>query len=114
MSTVTSAPRANVSAASPLPAKPRPAMDDESVRPFRINIPDEALADLRRRIATTRWPDKETVADQSQLEYQEGIAYGYQMGLRPQTLYGIADSPVGLAAYFLDHDARSYELIARL
>ena len=39
--------------------------------------------------------------------YQKGIAYGYQMGLRPQTLYGIADSPVGLAAYFLDHDARS-------
>src|SRR5438128_3011550 len=35
------------------------------------------------------------------------------MGLRPQTLYGIVDSPVGLAAYFLDHDARSYELIAR-
>ena len=40
--------------------------------------------------------------------------YGFQMGLRPQTLYGIADSPVGLAAYFLDHDARSYELIARV
>src|SRR6188472_3418526 len=36
------------------------------------------------------------------------------MGLRPQTLYGIADSPVGLAAYFLDHDARSLELIARV
>jgi pimeloyl-ACP methyl ester carboxylesterase len=36
------------------------------------------------------------------------------MGLRPQTLYGIADSPVGLAAYFLDHDARSYELISRV
>jgi pimeloyl-ACP methyl ester carboxylesterase len=49
-----------------------------------------------------------------QLEYQKGIAYGYQMGLRPQTLYGIADSPVGLAAYFLDHDARSYELISRV
>jgi pimeloyl-ACP methyl ester carboxylesterase len=49
-----------------------------------------------------------------QLEYQKGIAYGYQMGLRPQTLYGIADSPVGLAAYFLDHDARSYELIVRV
>ena len=46
--------------------------------------------------------------------YQKGIAYGFQMGLRPQTLYGIADSPVGLAAYFLDHDARSYELIARV
>src|SRR6202049_613946 len=46
--------------------------------------------------------------------YQKGIAYGFQMGLRPQTLYGIADSPVGLAAYFLDHDARSYELILRV
>ncbi len=32
----------------------------------------------------------------------------------PQTLYGIADSPVGLAAWILDHDARSYELIARV
>jgi hypothetical protein len=36
------------------------------------------------------------------------------MALRPQTLYGIADSPVGLAAYFLDHDARSYQLISRI
>jgi pimeloyl-ACP methyl ester carboxylesterase len=49
-----------------------------------------------------------------QFVYQKGIGYGYQMGLRPQTLYGIVDSPVGLAAYFLDHDARSYELIARV
>jgi pimeloyl-ACP methyl ester carboxylesterase len=46
--------------------------------------------------------------------YATGIGYAFQMGLRPQTLYGIADSPVGLAAYFLDHDARSYELIARV
>jgi pimeloyl-ACP methyl ester carboxylesterase len=46
--------------------------------------------------------------------YQKGIGYGYQLGLRPQTMYGIVDSPVGLAAYFLDHDARSYELIARV
>jgi pimeloyl-ACP methyl ester carboxylesterase len=46
--------------------------------------------------------------------YAKGIGYGFQMGLRPQTLYGIADSPVGLAAYFLDHDARSYALITRV
>jgi len=44
--------------------------------------------------------------------YSKGIGYAFQMGLRPQTLYGIADSPVGLAAYLLDHDARSYKLIA--
>jgi pimeloyl-ACP methyl ester carboxylesterase len=36
------------------------------------------------------------------------------MGLRPQTLYGIADSPVGLAAYFLDHDPRSLQHITEL
>jgi len=37
-----------------------------ALRPFRVDIPDEAIADLRRRIAATRWPDKETVADPSQ------------------------------------------------
>jgi pimeloyl-ACP methyl ester carboxylesterase len=41
------------------------------------------------------------------------LGFAYQMGLRPQTLYALTDSPVGLAAYLLDHDARSYELIAR-
>jgi len=49
-----------------------------------------------------------------QFVYSKGVAYGFQMGLRPQTLYGIADSPVGLAAYFLDHDAWSYALISRV
>jgi len=58
--------------------------------------------------------DEKVAYDRLQFVYQKGIAYGYQMGLRPQTLYGIADSPIGLAAYFLDHDARSYELIARV
>ena len=58
--------------------------------------------------------DEKVAYDCLLFEYQKGIAYGFQMGLRPQTLYGIADSPVGLAAYFLDHDARSYELIARV
>ena len=36
------------------------------IRPFRVDIPDEALEDLRRRIAATRWPTKELVADRSQ------------------------------------------------
>jgi hypothetical protein len=38
---------------------------------------------------------------------------GFYMGSRPQTLYGIADSPVGIAAWTLDHDPRSLQLIAR-
>ena len=58
--------------------------------------------------------DEKLAYERLQFVYQKGIAYGFQMGLRPQTLYGIADSPIGLAAYFLDHDARSYELIARV
>ena len=37
-----------------------------AIRPFRINVPEEELLDLRRRIAATRWPDKETVSDRSQ------------------------------------------------
>jgi pimeloyl-ACP methyl ester carboxylesterase len=46
--------------------------------------------------------------------YTLDLAYAQEMGTRPQTLYGIADSPVGLAAWILDHDASSLELIARV
>jgi pimeloyl-ACP methyl ester carboxylesterase len=45
---------------------PAAAGDDTSIRPFRANVSDEAVADLRRRLQATRWPDKETVADSSQ------------------------------------------------
>ncbi|MCI0363675.1 MAG: epoxide hydrolase N-terminal domain-containing protein, partial [Phycisphaerales bacterium] len=41
-------------------------VDKNAIRPFRVNIPEEALTDLRRRIAATKWPDKETVSDASQ------------------------------------------------
>jgi pimeloyl-ACP methyl ester carboxylesterase len=46
--------------------------------------------------------------------YQHGLAYAQEMGNRPQTLYALGDSPVGLAAWMLDHDARSLSLIARV
>jgi pimeloyl-ACP methyl ester carboxylesterase len=42
------------------------AADDTSIRPFHVDVPEAALADLRKRIAATRWPDRETVNDQSQ------------------------------------------------
>jgi epoxide hydrolase-like protein len=62
------APAANaeVSAGSPPPAKVSSTADDTAIRPFRVNVPQAALDDLRRRIAATRWPDQETVNDQSQ------------------------------------------------
>jgi pimeloyl-ACP methyl ester carboxylesterase len=46
--------------------------------------------------------------------YKTGLGYANEMRLRPQSLYAIEDSPVGLAAWILDHDARSYALIARV
>jgi len=45
--------------------------------------------------------------------YTKGIGYALEMGLRPQTLYGLADSPIALAAWMLDHDARSLDDISR-
>ena len=58
--------------------------------------------------------DEKNAYQQVEFFNKKGIAYALEMGLRPQTLYGIEDSPIGLAAWILDHDARSYELIARV
>jgi pimeloyl-ACP methyl ester carboxylesterase len=58
--------------------------------------------------------DEQHAYDQLDFFYKHGLAYALEMSNRPQTLYGIADSPAGLAAWILDHDARSYELMARV
>jgi pimeloyl-ACP methyl ester carboxylesterase len=58
--------------------------------------------------------DERHAYDQLDFFYKHGLAYSQEMGNRPQTLYAIADSPVGLAAWMMDHDARSYALIARV
>ena len=59
--------------------------------------------------------DDERVAyERLSFVWAKGVGYGYQMGLRPQALYGVADSPVGIAGYFLDHDARSLAMISRV
>ncbi|HLO20862.1 MAG TPA: epoxide hydrolase [Sphingomicrobium sp.] len=65
-------------------------------------LPDDLSADERR------------ACDQLEFFYKHGVAYAQEMSGRPQTLYAIGDSPVGLAAWLLDHDARSYALIARV
>ncbi len=51
--------------------------------------------------------------DQLDFFFKTGLGYAIEMTNRPQTLYGIEDSPIGLAAWMLDHDARSHALIAR-
>jgi pimeloyl-ACP methyl ester carboxylesterase len=59
-------------------------------------------------------PDEKLAYERVSFVYAKGIGYGFQMGLRPQSLYGIVDSPVGLATYLLDHDERSLALISRV
>ena len=56
--------------------------------------------------------EEQRAFDQLSFLYTKGIGYATEMNLRPQTLYGLADSPVALAAWMLDHDARSYDDIA--
>jgi pimeloyl-ACP methyl ester carboxylesterase len=57
--------------------------------------------------------DESRAYDQLSFLFTKGIGYALEMGLRPQTLYGLADSPIALAAWMLDHDARSYEDISQ-
>ena len=59
-------------------------------------------------------PEERGAWDQLAFFYAHGLGYAQEMANRPQTLYSLADSPVGLAAWMLDHDARSYDLIARV
>ncbi len=58
--------------------------------------------------------DERHAYEQLDFFYKHGLGYAQEMSHRPQTLYGIADSPVGLAAWMLDHDAASEELITRV
>jgi len=58
--------------------------------------------------------DERNAWDQLAVFYLTGLGYAQEMSLKPQTLYAIADSPVGLAAWILDHDVRSYRLIRRV
>ena len=63
---------------------------------------------------STLTPDELNAWKQLDFFYKKGLGYANEMNLRPQTLYALEDSPVGLAAWMLDHDIRSYELIARV
>src|SRR5262249_38877522 len=58
--------------------------------------------------------DEQHAFDQLDDFFQHGLGYALEMANRPQTLYALEDSPIGLAAWMLDHDARSQALIARV
>jgi pimeloyl-ACP methyl ester carboxylesterase len=58
--------------------------------------------------------DEKYAYDQLAFFYKHGLGYASEMANRPQTLYALADSPIGLAAWILDHDSQSYDLIVRV
>ncbi len=69
----------------------------KALRPVSVDPLPSGLSDDERR-----------AYEQLSSVYTKGIGYAVEMGLRPQTLYGLADSPIALAAWMLDHDALSY------
>jgi pimeloyl-ACP methyl ester carboxylesterase len=87
---------------------------------IHLNWPFTVPPDIDAAVQSGKPPPSDLSADErrayEQLDffYKHGVAYAQEMASRPQTLYGIGDSPVGLAAWLLDHDALSYELIARV
>jgi pimeloyl-ACP methyl ester carboxylesterase len=83
-------------------------------------VPPDVSKALTSNILGTGDPAPTNLSDDEQRAYDrlsflftKGIGYSLEMGLRPQTLYGLADSPVALAAWMLDHDLLSYQDIAR-
>jgi pimeloyl-ACP methyl ester carboxylesterase len=86
---------------------------------IHTNFPGVVPPEIDRAIQTGGALPSDLSADERRTTEQLGflyqhVAYGAEMGSRPQTLYGLADSPVDLAAFMLDHDAASLELISRV
>ncbi|MBS1602568.1 MAG: epoxide hydrolase [Bacteroidetes bacterium] len=59
-------------------------------------------------------PEEQHAWDQLDYFWKHGLGYASEMANRPQTLYGLSDSPIGLAAWMLDHDEKSFEMISRV
>ena len=82
--------------------------------PFTVPPDIDAAIQSGKPLAPDLSADERRACEQLDFFYKHEVSYAQEMASRPQTLYAIGDSPVGLAAWLLDHDARSYALIARV
>jgi pimeloyl-ACP methyl ester carboxylesterase len=82
--------------------------------PFVVPPDIDAAIQGGKPLPTDLSADERHACDQLDFFYKHGVAYAVEMSNRPQTLYATGDSPIGLAAWLLDHDALSYALIARI
>jgi pimeloyl-ACP methyl ester carboxylesterase len=82
--------------------------------PFAVPPDIDGALQTGRPLPSDLSADERRACEQLDFFYKHGVGYAQEMSSRPQTIYGIGDSPVGLAAWLLDHDARSYALIARV
>ncbi len=85
---------------------------------IHTNMPSAVPVEIAAALQSGKAPsglsaDESRAFDRLAFFFTHGLSYAQQMANHPQTLYGIADSPIGLAAWFLDHDLLSYQLIAR-
>jgi pimeloyl-ACP methyl ester carboxylesterase len=95
-------------------------LSPDKVRAIHLNMPAAVPPQIAAALHSGAQPpatlsaEERQAWDQLDFFFKKGLGYANEMRLRPQTLYALEDSPVGLAAWILDHDARSYELIARV
>jgi len=86
---------------------------------IHTNMPATVPADILTALAADKMPtglsaDEKNAYQQLDFFDKKGLGYAEEMSLRPQTLYGLANDPIALAAWMLDHDAASYDLITRV
>ena len=94
------------------------AQGDPALIGIHTNMPNAVPVEIDAAASANK-PVPSGLSDEERRAYERlaffytQVYYAFHMGTRPQTLVGLADSPVGLATFMIDHDARSLELIAR-
>jgi pimeloyl-ACP methyl ester carboxylesterase len=91
----------------------------DRVRAIHLNMPSAVPPEIFKALnggpqPTGLSPDEQQAYEQLEVFFGKGLGYANEMRLRPQTLYALEDSPIGLAGWIIDHDIDSLKLISRV